>query len=38
VKFYRAMEKFLDANIGDYPGRVKILPTKVLELPAKESK
>jgi dipeptidyl aminopeptidase/acylaminoacyl peptidase len=38
VKFYRAMEKFLDANIGAYPGKVKILPTKVLELPAKESK
>jgi dipeptidyl aminopeptidase/acylaminoacyl peptidase len=38
LKFYRAMETFLAANLVDYPGKVKVLPTKVLELPAREQK
>jgi dipeptidyl aminopeptidase/acylaminoacyl peptidase len=38
VKLYRAIEAFLAANLGDQPGKVKILPTKVIELPAQESK
>jgi dipeptidyl aminopeptidase/acylaminoacyl peptidase len=38
VKFYRAMEAFFAVNLGDHPGKVKILPTKVIELPAREGK
>ena len=38
ILFYRKVETFLATNLRDYPGTVKILPTKVLELPAKETK
>jgi dipeptidyl aminopeptidase/acylaminoacyl peptidase len=38
LKFYRAMETFFAANLVDYPGKVKVLPTKVIELPAREQK
>jgi dipeptidyl aminopeptidase/acylaminoacyl peptidase len=38
VKLYRAMEAFLATNLGDHPGKVKILPIKVIELPAQEHK
>ena len=38
IRFYKEVDVFLATNLRDHPGRVKILPTKVLELPAKESK
>jgi dipeptidyl aminopeptidase/acylaminoacyl peptidase len=38
LRFYKAVESFLATNLGELPGNVKILPTKVIELPAQERK
>ena len=38
VKFYRALETFLETNLGEHSGKVTIGPAKVVEMPAQEHK